>query len=151
VNKQNFHGDLLLIETPDGGDCVLQDGLLLAERGFGTAFYISLFGGNKADPGKVKNRHTWWGNTLPGITEKEKIVSRFQNFIHAVPMTVKNIKDAEGLARLDLQWAIDDGIADEINIFIRSEAINKIVIFIDAKKDGKSIYEANFRALWGAE
>jgi len=150
MNKQNFQGDLLLIETPDGGDCVLQDGLLLAEWGFGTAFYISLFGGNKADPGKVKNHHTWWGNTLPGITEKEKIVSRFQNFINAVPVTVKNIKDAEGLAQLDLKWAIDDGIADEINIFIRSEAINKIRVFIDAKKEGKSVYKTDYGALWGA-
>ena len=150
MNKQNFQGDLLLVETPDGGDCVLDDGLLLADHGFGTAFYISLFGGNKADAGKVKNKNTWWGNTLPGISEKEKIVSRFQNFIHSVPMTVKNIKDAEGMAKLDLEWAIDEGIADEINIFIRSESLNKIKIFIDAKKEGKSVYETSYGALWGA-
>jgi len=140
----------MLVETPDGGDCVLDDGLLLADRGFGTAFYISLFGGNKDDAGKVKNNKTWWGNTLPGIPEKEKIVSRFQNFIRAVPKTVKNIKDAEGMAKLDLKWAIDDGIADEINIFIQSEGINKIKIFIGAMKEGKTVFETSFGALWGA-
>jgi phage gp46-like protein len=128
----------------------MNDGLLLAEHGFGTAFYISLFGGNKADSGKVKNRETWWGNTLPGITENEKIVSRFQNYIHSVPMTVKNIKNAEGMAMLDLKWAIDEGVADEINVFIRAEGINKIRLIISVKKVGKSVYDAEYGALWGA-
>ena len=145
-----FQGDLLLIETPDGGDCVVENGLLLADHAFGTSFYISLFGGNKADPGKVENRNTWWGNTLQGTAEKEKIVSRFQNFIHGMPMTVKNIKDAEVMARLDLKWAIDEGIADEIDVFIRTEGSNKIRLFIEVKKEGKSAFSTSYGALWGA-
>ena len=116
MTDREFMGDLLLIETPDGGDCVMRDGLLEADRAFGTAFYISLFGGNKADSGKVKNKNTWWGNTLAGVTEKEKVISRFQNFISAAPLTVKNIKNAEEAARQDLKWAIDEGIADAITV-----------------------------------
>lgn len=116
MTDREFMGDLLLIETPDGGDCVMRDGLLEADRAFGTAFYISLFGGNKADSGKVKNKNTWWGNTLAGVTEKEKVISRFQNFISATPLTVKNIKNAEEAARQDLKWAIDEGIADAITV-----------------------------------
>ena len=150
MSKQNFHGDLLMVETPDGGDFVIEDGLFLADHAFGTAFYISLFGGNKADAGRVRNRNTWWGNTLPDINENEKIVSRFQNFILAMPMTVKNIKDAESMAELDLKWAIEEGVVDEINAFIRSEGINKIRLFVEAKKDGEFVYKSNFGALWGA-
>jgi len=150
MNKQDFHGDLLLIETPDGGDCLIKDGLLLADHAFGTAFYISLFGGNKADAGRINNRNTWWGNTLSNIKENEKIVSRFQNFILAMPMTVKNIKDAESMAELDLEWALNEEIADEINVFIRSEGINKIRLFVEVKKDGEFVFESNYGALWGA-
>jgi phage gp46-like protein len=146
---REFMGDLLLIETPDGGDCVLQDGLLAPDPAFGTAFYLSLYGGNKADSGKVKNKNTWWGNTLAGITEKEKVISRFQNFITGAPMNVKNIKDAEEAARQDLKWAIDDGIADKINITGRAEGKNRFRLYIQALKAGKTVYESNYGILWG--
>ena len=147
---QNFQGDLMLIETPDGGDCVLNDGLFAADLAFGTAVYISLFGGNKADAGAVKNKDTWWGNTLPGVLEKEKIVSRFQNFIHVMPMTVKNIKDAREMASLDLKWIIDEGIADEVIVDTRSEGINRLRLFVKAIKAGKNIFETDYGVLWGA-
>ena len=150
MTQQTFNGDLQIIETKDGGDCVLQDGIFNADHGFGTAFYLSLFGGNKADSGKVKNRNTWWGNTLGGIQENEKNVSRFQNFICSKPMTVKNIKDAETMAQLDLKWAIDEKIADAINVSIRSENVNKIRLFISALKDGKEVHKAEYGVSWEA-
>jgi phage gp46-like protein len=150
MTGQNFQGDLLLVETPDGGDCVLNDGLLSADHAFGTAVFISLFGGNKADAGAVETRGTWWGNTLQGILEKEKIVSRFQNFIHKMPMTVKNIKDAKDMASLDLEWIADEGIADEIKIDARSEGINRLRLFVQVIKAGKTIYETDYGVLWGA-
>jgi phage gp46-like protein len=149
MTGRDFMGDLLLIETSDGGDCVIKDGLLEAEHGFGTAFYLSLFGGNKADSGKVKNWKTWWGNTLEGVTEKEKVVSRFQNFVTGKPMTIKNIKYAEEMARQDLNWVIDEGIADEINVSGISEGNNRFRLYIQVLKAGKSVYESNYGVLWG--
>jgi phage gp46-like protein len=148
--KNNFMGDLLLIETPDAGDCVIKDGLLESDPAFGTAFYISLFGGNKADSGKVKNRKTWWGNMLPGVPENEKIVSRFQNFILSKPMTVKNIKLACAAANQDLKWAIDEGIADEIIISGRAEGKNQFRLYVEVKKAGESMFETDYGVLWGA-
>jgi phage gp46-like protein len=150
TTDREFTGDLLLIETPDGGDCVLRDGLLSADRTFGTAFYLSLFGGNKADSGKVKNKHTWWGNMLAGVTEKEKIISRFQNFITGTTMTVKNIKNAEEAARQDLKWAVDEGIVDKINITGRTEGKNRFRLYIQALKAEELVYESNYGVLWGA-
>jgi phage gp46-like protein len=149
ISLQNFEGDVLLIETPNGGDCVVRDGLLAADQALGTAFYISLFGGNKADSGKVKNRNTWWGNTLAGVTEKEKIISRFQNFITGSPMTVKNIKYAEEAACQDLKWVIDEGIADKINATGRAEGKNKLRLYVQALKEGESVYKSNYGVLWG--
>ena len=150
MDTRKFEGDLLLHETPDGGDCILEDDLLKADHAFGTAFYISLFGGNKADAGKVKTNKTWWGNTISGTTENEKIVSRFQNHISTMPMTVKNMKDAETKAALDLHWAIDEGIVDEIVITSRAEKTNYMRLFIEAKKAGDSIFETDYGVLWGA-
>jgi len=150
MTQQDFNGDLLLIETPDGGDCMLDNGLLLADHGFATAFYLSLFGGNKEDAGKFKNRNTWWGNTIPGVAENEKVTSRFQHFIQAVPMTIKNIKEAEGMAQLDLKWAIEEKIVDAIDVSIRSESMNKIRLFVTATKEGRTIHEVDYGVLWGA-
>jgi phage gp46-like protein len=150
MNLFEFMGDLLLIETPDGGDFVLTDGMLEADQAFGTAFYLSLFGGNKADSGKVKNKNTWWGNTLAGVTEKEKVISRFQNVITGLPMTVKNIKAAEEAARQDLKWAIDEEIADEINVTSKTEGEKRFCLYVQALKSGKLVYQSNYGVLWGA-
>jgi phage gp46-like protein len=125
-------------------------GLLEADNAFGTAFYLSLFGGNKADSGKVKNKNTWWGNTLAGVTEKEKVISRFQNAVTAAPMTVKNIKNACESARQDLKWAVDEGIADEINVTGRAEGKNSFRLYVQALKAGKPVYESDYGVLWGA-
>jgi len=146
----NFQGDLMLIETPDGGDCVLTDGLLSADPAFGTAVYTSLFGGNEDDPGAIKNKNTWWGNTIEGVSEKEKIVSRFQNFIRVMPMTIKNIKDARDMASLDLKWITDEGIADEVIVDTRSEEINRLRLFVKAIKAGNTLFETDYGVLWGA-
>jgi phage gp46-like protein len=144
----NFAGDLLLTDTPDGGDCVIKDGLFEADPAFGAAFYISLFGGNKADSGKVKNRKTWWGNALPGLPENEKIISRFQNFILAKPMTVKNIMLAGEAAKQDLKWVIDEEIADEIITTGQGEGRNRLRLYIEVKKEGQSIYTTDYGVLW---
>jgi phage gp46-like protein len=146
--KKEFEGDILLIETPDGGDCVISDGLLNADGSFSTAVYISLFGGNKDDTGKVKNKNTWWGNTLRGTAASEKIVSRFQALTRAVPLTVKNIKDAEAAALLDLQWIKDEGIGDEIKATGTTEGKNRFRLAISISKAGETVFENGYGMLW---
>jgi phage gp46-like protein len=145
---QNFEGDLLLEETPDGGEVRIENGLFASDRSFGTAVYLSLFGGNKDDNGKVKNNKTWWGNTLPGVAENEKIVSRFQAVICGLPMSAKNIQEAEKAARLDLQWIIDEGIADKIIISGNAAARNKFILRTDIQSGGDSIYENTLSLPW---
>ena len=110
----DFEGDLLLRDTPDGGDIIVEDGLFKDDRMFDTAVYLSLFGGNKDDDGKVENSRTWWGNTLPLADESEKLISRFQALITRTPMTTKTIREAEVAAELDLQWLVKEGLADRI-------------------------------------
>ncbi|MDR2097695.1 MAG: hypothetical protein LBP37_04165 [Spirochaetaceae bacterium] len=149
-DSQNFEGDLLLMETPDGGEVSIENDLFVCDRSFDTAVYLSLFGGNKDDTGKVKNNKTWWGNTLPGIAENEKLISRFQAIISGLPMTTKNIQEAEGAAALDLKWIMDEGIAEKVTVSGRAITRDKFTLYIDVRAAGKSIYENTFALFWKA-
>jgi phage gp46-like protein len=145
---QNFQGDLLLEDTPDGGNIRIDDGLFVSDQSFNTAVYLSLFGGNKDDTGKVKNNKTWWGNMLPETSDTEKLVSRFQSIILGLPMTTKNIQEAETAAMLDLSWITDEGIADEILVDGRAGNSNKFFLRVDIRAAGKSIYDNTFSLFW---
>jgi phage gp46-like protein len=150
MSLQNFEGDLLLYDTPDGGDIRITDGLIEGDRAYDTAVYLSLFGGNKADNGKTKNRKTWWGNTLRGVSESQRLVSRFQAIIEGLPMNTKNIQDAEDAALLDLQWMIDERIADEILAEGRAVSHSRFLIKIQINAKGKLIYGHPFTLVWKA-
>jgi phage gp46-like protein len=145
---QSFEGDLLLEDTPDGGDIRIENDLFASDRSFNTAVYLSLFGGNKDDKGKVENNKTWWGNTLEGTAENEKLVSRFQAIIFGLPMTTKNIQDAETAASLDLKWLIKEGAADKIIATGRAIGRNRFALTVQIRSGGKSIYENTFPLFW---
>jgi phage gp46-like protein len=147
-NLQNFEGDLLLEDTPDGGDIQLINDVFVSDTTLKTAVYLSLFGGNKDDNGKVKNKNTWWGNTLAGVSENEKIISRFQSIIFSLPMSTKNIQEAETAAKLDLQWIIDEGIGNDIIVSGSAIARNKFKIKINISVKEKNIYENSFSTPW---
>jgi phage gp46-like protein len=147
---QNFEGDVLLMETEDGGDVLIENDFFVCDRSFNTAVYLSLFGGNKDDNGKVKNSKTWWGNTLPGVPEHEKLISRFQYIISGLPMTTKNIQEAEAAANLDLKWITDEGIAEKVIVSGRAASRNKFTMRVDIQAGGKSIYENTFSLFWRA-
>jgi phage gp46-like protein len=144
-----FEGDALLFETVDGGEIAIENGIFVSDAQFSSAVYLSLFGGNQDDPGKVENNKTWWGNHLDNITKSEKMVSRFQSIIIGFPMTVKNIREAEAAAELDLQWLIDDKIADGITATIKSISKHKFNLIIEVLKDVETIFENTYPLQWG--
>ena len=144
----DFEGDVLLIETPDGGDVVIEGGLIKPCKDFSTAVYLSLFGGNKGDEGKVKNSRTWWGNVLEDLSEDEKIVSRFQAVVLGMPLSVKNMREAERAASLDLNWFVEKKIADEIKTSGRIKERNNFLLSVEIKKEGKILYGEEFALLW---
>lgn len=144
----DFEGDIFLIETPDGGDIVLENGTIKPCKDFSTAVYLSLFGGNKDDAGAVKNRHTWWANTLKETPEDEKMVSRFQAVIAGLPLSVKNIRKAETAAALDLEWLKSEGAADEVIADGETKGKNTFVLKVEVKNKGQRLYEKEFALLW---
>jgi phage gp46-like protein len=150
-NPEEFEGDIMLIETPDGGDFIMQDGLIMADNNYSTAIYLSIFGGNKDDNGVIKTNKTWWGNTLRNMKKNEKLVSRFQNVILSMPLTVKNIKNAEAAAVLDLAWMIEDGLADNVEAIGTAKGEKRFHLDIHLSKSGTSIFNYSFDTIWGAE
>ena len=150
MSLQTFEGDLLLFDTPDGGDFLLTEGLLESDRSYDTAVYLSLFGGNKKDNGRVGNRKTWWGNTLRGVSENQKISSRFQAVIFGMPMSSKTILEAEDAAKIDLSWFKKEKIVDEIIVDGRAVTRSRFSLKVSMIKQGKSIYENTFMTPWKA-
>jgi phage gp46-like protein len=144
-----FEGDLLLISTPEGGDLVIEDKLFVCDHQFSTSVYLSLFGGNYDDDGKVKNNKTWWGNLLGNTDKNEKIVSRIQNIIIGLPLSVKNIRLAEQAALIDLKWFKDINIADEIKAEIIIIEKNTINLKIEILKDEMMMFNDSYSLLWG--
>ena len=148
--NQNFEGDLMLVETLDGGDVQIENGLLVSDKQFSTAVYLSLFGGNSTDNGKGNNNNQFWGNVLRDTRESEKLRSRFQYVTTGLPMSVKNIKEAEKAAAMDLQWFIDEKIADVINVYGYSTGKNRFNLKVEILKDKNNIFENEYFLLWGA-
>lgn len=147
---EEFGGDVLLFDTQDGAEITIFNGLISMDKGFNSAVYLSLFGGDKDDTGEVVNNNTWWGNKIQNISENEKLVSRFQAFITSVPLTSKNVKLAEGKVIQDLQWMIDDGIADSIEAEIQVVGRKDINLKIVIAKFGEVIEAGNYSLQWGA-
>jgi phage gp46-like protein len=145
-----FEGDVLLKATEDGGEIDITDGLITCDRGFSTAVYLSLFGGNEEDDGKVENDKTYWGNLISGTKANEKDVSRFQNIIKALPMSVKNIKLACDAAALDLAWMKDTDIADEILISSSIGGKNMLNLIVKVNKDGTTLSKSEYSIHWEA-
>ena len=135
-------------DTPDGGDILIKEGFIISDKTFGTAVYLSLFGGNKEDNGRVRNRKTWWGNTLRGVSENRRLVSRLQAIIFGLPMTTKNILDAEEAARLDLGWIITEKIAGEITVSGRAVSRNRFSLAVQINANGDTIYNNAFAIFW---
>lgn len=147
---EEFGGDVYLYDTDNGAEISVVNGLIIPDKGFRSAVYLSLFGGNKEDTGEVINVQTWWGNNIESNFENEKLVSRFQSFINSVPMTSKNLTIAEEKVQEDLKWFIDDGIADTVDVNITEVNRKQIEVKIVISKAGQLIESGIFGLQWGS-
>ena len=147
---EEFGGDVLLFDTEDGGEISVINGLVVSDGGFSTAVYLSLFGGNKDDGGEVDSGDTFWGNRLEGVSENEKLVSRFMSFVRSVPLNSKNLKIAQDKAKEDLKWFLDDDIADSVEVELLDEGNNRIQLNVRIEKSGEIIESGKYALQWEA-
>lgn len=146
-DKTEFAGDVLLVSTPDGGDIVLNDGLIADCRNFDTAAYLSLFGGNRDDPDR-RPRETWWGNLVPGTKSEEWMHSEFGATVEARALTAASLRASAQAAERDLAWIKDKAGADDVDVRISAEDSKRVVLAVDVTQDGQNIGRGEYAFQW---
>ena len=147
-DKNDFMGDVLLISANDGGDIVVEDGLVKDCRNFDTAVYLSLFGGNKDDL-NARSKETWWGNLVPGTQRDEWMHSEFGATVAALPLTSGNLRKAGDAAGRDLDWIKSDAGADSVSALLSSASTNRVRLSVevmqDKQKAGGGMYDIQWQ------
>lgn len=136
-------GDVLLYQTVDDGDIVVEGGLIKMTGGLDTAVYLSLFGGNESDDGIADNPLQWWGNF--GETEIAKQYrSETQYLLRSIPSTTGNLKRIRDAVDRDLAWLLNTGVARELDVSVGMPGLNKVSISVNV--DGFSVdYVENWK------
>lgn len=128
-------GDVSLFQTNDGGNILVEEGLVAMSGGLETAAYLSLFGGNEEDDSSANTPFSWWGN----IDEEEsarQYRSETQNLLHGLPAVSGNLRRIEDAARNDLAWMLEIPIASSVEVEATIPALNTVQIQIDIEANG---------------
>ncbi len=147
LNKTDFAGDVLLVNSDGTGEIMLENGLVKDCRNFSTAAYLSLFGGNALDEAG-RTTETWWGNLIPGTKKNEKLVSSFSAIVNGLPLNSNNIKKAVSAAKNDLNWMTEEGIADGIKVVITATNAKKVQLTVTVSKNGVDIMKDTYGFQW---
>lgn len=146
-DKNEFAGDVLLLSTLDGGDIVIEDGLVKDCRNFATAAYLSLFGGNSGDV-DGREKETWWGNLIPGTKKNEWMHGEFGATVAGLPLTSGNLRRARDAAARDLDWIKSDAGADEIAVSLVAESQARVRLSAEVKKDSATVAGGEYEFQW---
>lgn len=139
--------DVLLRQTPDGGEVTIENGQPFMTDGIETAVFLSLFGGNEQDSGSDGDKPLmWWGNwSEPDPARWYRSETQFLlRSIPAVPANIKRIEDAVGR---DLAWMTEGGLATFVGVNVRLPALNTIRIEISVQVDGR-LFPVTFEMPW---
>lgn len=146
-DANDFMGDVLLQSTLDGGDIVIENGLVKDCRNFDTAAYLSLFGGNKKDL-NAQPKETWWGNLIPGTKRNEWMQSEFAATVNGLPLTSGNLLKARQAAERDLDWIKKDAGADKISASLKAENPARVRLEVEIKKSDAAIAGGAYELQW---
>lgn len=121
--------DVLLRQTPDGGEITVQNGLALLSDGYETAAYLSLFGGNEDDPGGSDTRLQFWGNLIEA-DQAAMDRSETQHLLRSIPAVPANLRRIEQAAERDLAWMVTAGAALSVRAEATMPQLNRIALRI---------------------
>lgn len=141
--------DVLLFQTNDEGNILIENGDVVLSSGLETAAYLSLFGGNEEDDGRPDNPLTYWGN-LDETDPAKQYRSETQYLLHALPATSGNLLKVEAAAGRDLAWMIENGAASAVTVIAALVGLNRVSIKISIIAEGLET-EFEFVQNWKAE
>lgn len=129
--------DVLMTQTPDGGEVTCVNGVMALSDGLETAAFLSCFGGNIEDSGLDADLpRTWWANrnqTDPTLQYR----SQLQHLLATIPLTPANRPLFEDAASADLAW-FTDSVADSIAVLATMPAIDTVKIQVFIVINGKT-------------
>lgn len=113
------------------------------------AVLISLFSWRRANPdddlpSSIKNG--WWGDTFSPI-KNDKIGSRIWLLARA-KLSQETVTLAEEYANEALQWLVDDGIADSVQVVAERRSNNGLALHIKITRGDKSLLNIRFINVW---
>lgn len=121
--------DVLMRQTPDGGEIQLQNGQSVMSEGLDTSCYLSLFGGNKLDSGlDADNAKQWWAN-IGELDSAKQYRSQLQYLLATIPLTPANLTRFEDAASADLAW-LTVSVADSVAVQATMPALNTVEITV---------------------
>ena len=140
--------DVLVEQTPDGGEMEIIGGLVTMTGGFQTAFYYALWGGNKDDDGTENSKFNWWGN----LTETDPDLhyrSKTQNILNTLIPISGNLVRLETAIKKDLDVFIRIGAVETVEVFASLVDVRRVEIKINVVANGDNI-EIKFIENWNA-
>lgn len=105
--------DLYLQDNGDGGELILEGGDVKGDGTFFTPVYVSLFG----------------GDSFSNVYEKYKTNGEFEEALNQ-PITNKNLKNVENKAKKALEWMIEEGVAEAVEVSAFGDIQEKINVKI---------------------
>lgn len=140
--------NVLLYQSQNNGEINIENGLIETSGGLETAAYLSLFGGNENDNGLIDSVQ-WWGNSLE--TENSKIYkSETQYLLRSIPAIPANLRRIEEAVSRDLQWLLDENIANVVTVDASIPDVSKVKINVDIQAVGEES-EFEFVENWKIE
>lgn len=134
--------DVLMVQTADDGDILVEGGAVVLASGLETAVYLSLFGGNEADSGADNDPRGWWGN----IGSRSPQRSETQYLLQSLPATSGNLLRLTDAVKRDLAWLKTQGAVTDIVAAVSIPRYNHVNI--RATIDN---IEYNFTETWSAK
>lgn len=131
--------DVLLQQTPDGGDIIVENGRFSLTSGIETAVYLSLFGGNEDDSGaEGDDPIQWWGNLTE--TDPARVYrSETQHLLRSIPAITANLRRIEAAVGRDLAWMAGT-VVSGADIAVSMPGLNRVQIDIElALADGSRV------------
>jgi len=135
MNVENQQGDVLLFQTNDDGNIIVEDGLVRMSGGLATAAYLSLFGGNQDDDGRDDSLENWWAN-FSEIDSDKHYRSETQNLLTALPLSTGNLRRIENAAMRDLAWFVAVGAATSVDVTATIPRLNTVALNVRIVADG---------------
>lgn len=129
-------GDVLLYQTPDGGNINVEDGIVQMTQGLETAVYLSLF-----------SPDDWYGNDTTD-NESEKLHSETELIISKKPQTSKNYQLLVQAIESDLKW-LTESLANNVTASVSSDTLNRVNIDVTIEQDSGST-NLTYTVPWGS-